>query len=171
MKKIVLFTLILFVAMSIQAQSLIGNWKTKATIDENGDAITWFFTFKNNNEFVMKMYMETTDKEVGTIGFGLTLRGTYKRNGNTVNVTVDPKKSKGKLEKTNFTGEMADLVNESPEMKKTVTDMLQKQVNKDLTEKFANVMPLDGDLTINKLTSTYLELQSDDELMKCTRVK
>lgn len=166
-----IFTLMLFAAMSIQAQSLIGTWKTGTTIDDDGDATTWIFIFKSNNEFTLKMTMSTSDEEVGTIEFGLTMPGTYKRSGDVISLTVDPNKSQGKIEKMNFTGEMAALVNESAEMKKTVMDMLQKQVDTELKKNFADQLPFDGDLTITKLTSTTLELLSDDEMLKFTRVK
>lgn len=170
-KRVTLLALMLVAVMSISAQSLIGTWKTAPTKDKDGDITSWCFIFGQGTQFTLKMTMETSDKEVGDIVFGLTMPGTYKKSGNSVSIKVDPNKSKGKIEKMNFTGEMATLVNESPEMKKTVMDMLQKQVDTELTKSFADQLPFDGDLEIIKLTSTQLDLKSDDEVMKFTRVK
>ena len=171
MKKNMLLTLMLFVAMSIQAQSLIGTWKTAPTVDEDGDATTWFFTFKQGTQFSLRMEMATEDKEIGKIVFGLTMPGTYTKSGSTITIKLDPKKSVGKIEKMELTGDLAALIKDSPEMKKTIEKMLQEQVDNEIKKGFEDQPPFDGDLTIIKLTSNQLELQSDDEMMNFTRVQ
>lgn len=48
--------------------------------------------------------------------------------------------------------------------------MLQKKIEKDLKKDFKKDVPFDDDLTIQKLTSTTLELTNDEDVMKFTRV-
>jgi hypothetical protein len=169
-KKLFMFSLMLFAAMSIQAQSLIGTWKTATEIDEDGDATSWTFTFKKGNLMTLKMTMSSSDEEVGAFEFGLSIPGSYKRTGNSLSLSLDPSKANGKIEKMEFKGEMATLINSSAEMKKTVTDMLQTQVDQELKKNFSDELPFDGEIIIVSLTSTTLELQADDELLKFTRV-
>ena len=112
------------------------------------------------------MTLETSDPEVGDLAFGLTMPGTYKKNGNTLTLTIDAKQAKGKMEKTIYKGEMADLIKDSPEMKKTIDEMLQKQIDEELKKNFKDEAPFDGDLTIKSLTSTKLVLEDEDETIE-----
>lgn len=161
----------LVVAMSIQAQSIVGTWKTTPEKDEVGDLTTWQFTFNQGMKATMRMTLETYDPEVGKIVFAMDMPGTYSLSGKTLDVSFDPSKSTAKVEMTEFTGEMAELFNSSPEMKKAILDMLQKQVDTEMKKNFADHSPFDGAITILKLTATQLELQADDEIMKFTRVR
>ena len=95
----------------------------------------------------------------------MTIPGTYKKDGNTLTLTVDVKQAEGKMVKTVYKGEMADLIKDSPEMKKTIDEMLQKQVDEEMKKNFANEVPFDGDLTIKSLTPTKLVLEDGDDEM------
>lgn len=169
-KKFFLFTLMLFAAISMQSQSLVGTWQTEKEVDDDGDASSWTFTFKANNTMELKMTMSSSDEEV-IFQFALSIPGSYKYSDNTLNVALDPNKATGKIEKMEFKGEMATLVNSSEEMKKTVTNMLQTQVDQELKKSFSDELPLNGDIIIQSLTSTTLVLVADDETLKFTRVK
>lgn len=170
-KKFFLFTLMLFAAISMQSQSLVGTWQTEKEVDDDGDVSSWTFTFKANNTMELKMTMSSSDEEVGIFQFALSIPGSYKRSDNTLNVALDPSKATSKFEKMEFKGEMATLVNSSEEMKKTVTNMLQTQVDQELKKNFSDELPLNGDIIIQSLTSTTLVLVADDETLKFTRVK
>lgn len=169
-KRMLFFALLLMAAVGVQAQSLTGTWKTAPETDEDGDTSTWIFAFKQNSQFTLGMTMSTSDPEVGTFEFSLTMPGTYKRDGNTLTLNVDPKKSEGKISKMEFSSEMEELFKDNPELKKTIMDMMQKQVDQELKKSFQEELPFDGDLTIQKLTSTTLELTDDDDVIKFTRV-
>jgi len=151
--------------MGLQAQSLLGTWKSEATTDEDGDKTTWAFIFGQGSKFTLKMTLEASDPEIGDLVFGLTIPGTYKKDGNTLTLTVDVKQAEGKMVKTVYKGEMADLIKDSPEMKKTIDEMLQKQVDEEMKKNFANEVPFDGDLTIKSLTPTKLVLEDGDDEM------
>lgn len=45
------FALLLMAAMGVQAQSLIGKWKTAPSTEDDGDIVTWTFAFKQNSIF------------------------------------------------------------------------------------------------------------------------
>lgn len=161
-----MMALLLTMAMGMQAQSLLGTWKSNTTTDEDGDKTAWTFIFGQGSKFTLKLTMETSDPEVGDLAFGLTMPGTYKKNGNTLTLTIDAKQAKGKMEKTIYKGEMADLIKDSPEMKKTIDEMLQKQIDEELKKNFKDEAPFDGDLTIKSLTSTKLVLEDEDETIE-----
>lgn len=168
MKKIMMTTvLLLTVVMGLQAQSLIGTWKTVSETDEDGDNYTWIFTFTQSNSLDMKMSMVSSDPEVGDFEFTMAFPGTYQRNGNALSFNFDTEKATMTIDKVKFTGEIADLIKESPEMEQTIKDLLQKQVDQEIKKNLGSGSPFGKEeVTIKELTVRNLILESGDTVLE-----
>ena len=170
MKRTIMMTALLLMAvMGMQAQSLLGTWKSETTTDEDGDKTTWTFVFAQNNKTTMIMTLESSDEEVGDMVFSMNIPGTYKRNGNTLTMNLDAKSAKAKMEKIAYKGELANMVKESPKMKEAIDEMIQNKVDEEMKKGFADETPFDGEVTINKLTATTLELGDGEDVVVLTR--
>lgn len=164
MKK-VFFLMFLLVSMGVNAQSLIGTWSTHPETDEEGDKTSWGVVFHQGDKMTMKMTMATNDDDVGSFEIVMDIPGTYKRNGNTLTINIDPSKATGKLENMVYKGEIADLIKESPEMKGTIDEMLETQIQKEFTKGFADQASANFDVTITKLTANSLILKADEDFI------
>ena len=155
----------LLVSMGANAQSLIGTWSTQPEVDEDGDKTSWGFVFNQGNKMTLKMTMATMDDEVGSFEFVMSLPGTYKRNGNTLTITIDPSKATGKIENMVYKGEMAELIKQSPEIKGSIENVLKTQVQQEVTKGFADQKSVSYDVSITKLTAKNLTLKGDDDFI------
>ena len=164
MKK-VLFFMFLLVSMGANAQSLIGTWSTHPETDEDGDKTSWGLVFHQGNKMTLRMTMASNDDEVGSFEFVMDIPGTYKHDGNTLTINVDPQKTTGKMENMVYKGEIADLIKESPEMKGTIDEMLETQIQKEFTKGFADQASANFDVTITKLTANSLILKADEDFI------
>ena len=164
MKK-VLFFMFLLVSMGVNAQSLIGTWSTHPETDKDGDKTSWGLVFHQGNKMILRMTLATIDDEVGSFEFVMDILGTYKRNGNTLTINIDPQKATGRIENMVYKGEMATLIKESPEMKGTIDEMLETQIQKEFTKGFADQASASFDVTITKLTANSLFLKGDKDFI------
>ena len=164
MKK-VLFIMFLLVSMGANAQSLIGTWSTHPETDEDGDKTSWGLVFHQGNKMILRMTMASNDDEVGSFEFVMDIPGTYKHNGNTLTINVDPQKTTGKMENMVYKGEMAKLIKESPEMKETFEKMIKNQIEEEITKGFADQAAVSYDVTITKLTANSLFLKGDKDFI------
>ena len=98
MKKIILTCMLMLVAaLSAQAQSLTGKQWCTVLNDEDGEGIAVALTFEKNGTCEMVIAAQQEMKEEGvpvTLMAGVTVPGTYKRDGNDLNTLFD----KGKAE-------------------------------------------------------------------------
>ena len=168
-KRIKLFTLMLVTAMSMQAQSLVGTWNGEPITDEDGAVTTWSFIFNQGSTMSCKFKLEMKDADVGRFVFLVDVPGTYKRSGNELTLNLNPQKAEGKVVEMDPTGELAQVLKEHPEMKKTVNEMIYNQFSDALKKSLSDQMPLDGDATIVKLTASELVLNDGDDDMRFTR--
>lgn len=164
--------LLLAVVMGLQAQSLVGTWKTATETDKDGDKTTIFITFEQNGSASLKVQLEASDPEVGDFVFSVTIPGTYKYVDKALTLNMDSKKGEGKMEKMVFSKEIKDMLEQQPELKKTLNDMIQKQIDENLKKELADSTPLDGEVEIAELTSTTLIIvDTDDEKIVFSRVR
>ncbi len=98
MKKIILTCMLMLVAaLSAQAQSLTGKQWCTVLNDEDGEGIAVALTFEKDGSCEMVIAAQQEMKEEGvpvTLMAGVTVPGTYKRDGNDLNTLFD----KGKAE-------------------------------------------------------------------------
>ena len=166
-KRFVIFALMLMAAVGMQAQSLIGSWKTVMT--EDGEKMDMYFIFKQST-FTIKGTISQTDPEVGTFTASLLLPGTYTRSGNTLNLKTNPEQVDFHLDKMDFNDEVTKALNEMPEMKKTINEMVEKSLSEGKAE-LAKSLAIEGEVTIESLTATELILVEDDQRITFTRVR
>lgn len=164
MKK-VLFLMFLLVSMGANAQSLIGTWSTHPETDEDGDKTSWGLVFHQGNKMILRMTMASNDDEVGTFELVTDIPGTYKHDSNTLTINVDPQKATGRIENMVYKGEMADLIKESPEIKKSIEKVIENQVEEKVKKDFADLSAVSYDLTITKLTANSLFLKGDKDFI------
>ena len=164
MKK-VLFFMFLLVSMGVNAQSLIGTWSTHPETDKDGDKTSWGLVFHQGNKMILRMTLATIDDEVGSFEFVMDILGTYKRNGNTLIINIDPQKATGRIENMVYKGEMATLIKESPEIKESIEKVIENQVEEEIKKGFADQKSVSYNVTITKLTANSLFLKGDKDFI------
>ncbi len=97
MKKLIYFLMLMLVAvLSAQAQSLTGKQWCTVLNDEDGEGIAVALTFEKNGTCEMVIAAQQEMKEEGvpiTLMAGVTVPGTYKRDGNDLNTLFDKGKA------------------------------------------------------------------------------
>ena len=168
MKKLFFVLMTCLFAMSMQAQSLIGTWKT--AMIEDGQKMDFYFIFAKST-LTMKGVVNSNDPEVGEIVISVNVPCTYTRKGDKVNVKTNPNKAKINIDKMKFSPEMESMVKDNPGMKKMIENMM-KQAMENSKGEIVNGFPSGGDLTIVTLTNTNLSLRDETgEMIDFTRVK
>lgn len=172
MKRVILMTMLLLtVAMELQAQSLVGTWETVIETDDN-EKVTVDVTFGQGNDVLIKGQLKIGNGEDGTMVMSITIPGTYQLNGQTLTLNFDANKGKITIDEAVFPKEVEDLLADDPEKKGELLKMMQNQVDESLAKEFGDSLPLDGDMTIVKLTDTELILDDGgDEKVSFTKVK
>ena len=75
-KKLLSLTLLLMLAVGMQAQSIVGNWKCTETQD--GNKIDMYYDF-GQTSLTIKLKMAYSDAEMGTVYMSVFLPGSYTR--------------------------------------------------------------------------------------------
>lgn len=171
MKKLLLsFALLLMTALGVQAQSLEGKWVTQITDKEpKGD----FYLIFNPKKLDMKIVSKANEKEFN-IKLSVNLEASYTLKDNVIDFTINPKKTKVKIEDLEMKGEMADQINGDPEMKKQVIKMLQKEFDKEIGKNSGDLSSLVGGNSLTILSNNGKELVikgADDTEMTFKRVE
>ena len=129
-----------------------------------------FWGLGGDGTFTIKGTISQTDPEVGTFTASLLLPGTYTRSGNTLNLKTNPEQVDFHLDKMDFNDEVTKALNEMPEMKKTINEMVEKSLSEGKAE-LAKSLAIEGEVTIESLTATELILVEDDQRITFTRVR
>ena len=168
-KRFVIFALMLMAAVGMQAQSLIGTWKN--VTEEYGTKIDMCFIF-NQSTFSLKTTFTQTDPQVGTITMSILLPGTYTCSGNTLILKPKGEQAKMNLDKVDFNEEITQTIKEMPELKKTITDAMEKSMNEGKDELVNKYSSMTSDLTMESLTDTKLIfVEEDGEKVIFTKVR
>ena len=162
MKKLV-FTLMLMLvtAMTVHAQNLTGKQWCTVLNDEDGEGIAVALTFENNGSCEMLIAAQQEMEEEGvpiTLMAGVTVPGTYKRNGNDLNTRFNNGKAK------------VDVDYEIQGMDAETKALLDKEIKteiKDLKKEFRQVllggMPKMDHLKIVSIDGNRLVVKNDDD--------
>ena len=167
-KSFAIFALMLMAAVGMQAQSLIGTWKT--VITEDGEKMDMYFIFSQRT-VTIKGVVTQADPEVGTITVSVTVPGTYTRSGNTLSIKLNGEQATINIDKMDLNEEMTKALKEMPELKKMLTEGLEKTMSDGKDELVKDLSSLAGEVEIESLTATELILVEDDEKVTFTRVR
>lgn len=111
MKKLFFVLMTCLFAMSMQAQSLIGTWKT--AMIEDGQKMDFYFIFAKST-LTMKGVVSSNDPEVGEIVISVNVPCTYTRKGDKVNVKTNPNKAKINIDKMKFSPRLRAWLRTTP---------------------------------------------------------
>ena len=161
MKKIIFtFLLTLVTALAVNAQSLVGKQWCTVLNDEDGQGIAVALTFEKNGTCEMLIAAQQDMKEDGVpinLVAGVTVPGTYKRDGNDLNTQFNNGKAK------------VDVDYEIKGMDAKTKALLDKQIKgeiRSLKQEFKQVllggMPKMDRLKIVKLDSKRLVVKNED---------
>ena len=166
-QKFLALTMLLFAAISMQAKSVEGTWKTSMTEEEQ--QIDFFFTFSEGVASV-KAFITMTSAEVGTCVISFTCPGTYELKGDKLNLSADFKNAELNFDKIDFIPEIANAIKEQPELEEQVKGLL-KLATAGFKEGISEDLPFAEDLDIVEFTDTKLALRDKDgETITLTRV-
>ena len=161
----------LMAAIGMQAQSLLGTWKT--TVDEEGQKKDYYLTFAQGTLNV-KVLSPITDPEMGTIVVSAQMPYDYTRSGDLLVMKPKADELKMGIEKMEFTDKVNVALNQNPELKKTVEDEMAKAVMKGLEafkDQFRIELSVFATMTIRKLTATELVLVDNEGTTTFVRVE
>lgn len=161
----------LMAALGMQAQSLLGTWKT--TVDEEGQKKDYYLTFAQGTLNV-KVLSPITDPEIGTIVLSVQLPFTYTRSDDLLVMKCDAEKMTMGIDKMEFVGQVAEAIKQNPELKKMVEDEMAKAVMKGMEASkdfYLQELSNFNTMIIRKLTATELVLVDKDGPTVFTRVQ
>ena len=161
MKKIIFtWMLMLVTALAVNAQNLVGKQWCTVLNDEDGQGIAVALTFEKNGTCEMLIAAQQDMKEDGVpinLVAGVTVPGTYKRDGNDLNTQFNNGKAK------------VDVDYEIKGMDAKTKSLLDKQIKGEISTlkaEFKKVllggMPKMDHLKIVKLESKQLVVKNDD---------
>lgn len=153
---------------SVQAQSLIGTWRS--VNDINGQKVDVFFTFTEST-FTMKNLFSVNDPRLGIITFSMLIPGNYILQDNKLIIKSKANKGELKVDNIEFVGEVAEKIRQKPELEKQIIAMLEKKIKKTKSNFFSG-FPNDGEIPIISFTDTQLILSlGRGESMTFTRAQ
>lgn len=153
---------------SVQAQSLIGTWRS--VNDINGQKVDVFFTFTEST-FTMNNVFSINEPRLGIITFSILIPGNYILKNNELVIKSKANKGELKIENIEFVGEVAEKIRQKPELEKQIIAMLEKKIKKTKSNFFSG-FPNDGEIPIISFTDTQLILSlGRGESMTFTRVQ
>lgn len=161
MKKFVFTWMLMFVAaLSIHAQSLTGKQWCTVFNDEDGQGIAVALTFEKNGTCEMLIAAQQEMKEDGvpiTLYAGVTVPGTYKRDGNDLNNRFNNGKAKVDVD---YEIEGMDAKTKALMTKEIRTEL--NDLKKEFREALLGGMPKMDNLKIVKFDSKQLIVKNDD---------
>ena len=151
-----LLVLMLCAVVSMQAQSLIGNWKT--TITDNDEKMDFYFMFYQKT-LDMKVTVHMVDND-GKMTLSVSVPGNYTVDGSTLSLKMKPDDVVINIEALEFEGKVIDM--SDPEIKELWMGMILPMIEEHKTELIKD-LPIDGELEIKSLTSNELILITDGD--------
>ena len=162
MKKLLTLCLVLFATVSMQAQSIVGQW---ATILEEGEQnVALLLGFDSNKDAIMKILIEMYDKELGTMNFSVTVEGKYKVKGDQLTLMLNKDKVDVEVGEIEWSAEMQKAIDENPATADMIINMMKAEMDKEKNT-FVEDFEKKEEMTIISVTDTELILNSGDENM------
>ena len=167
-KKIWIICLMAFLSISASAQSLIGKWISDVEKDNDGTMV-FIFNFKDKTNLEISVECEVSDEDM-VMSFGFTVPGTYKLNGDELNLSLNGKDAKIEIKKLDFKGELAESIKNNSEMKEAMEKLIMAGIE-DQKDGLVDKTSMDGDLKISELTDTTLKISDGDDVTVFKRAK
>ncbi len=165
-KRMIIITLLLMTMVNIQAQSLLGTWKTTMTVD--GDVMMCNLSFSAGQKTTLKMEQVMNFDEMGVFELTITFPGTYIMKDKTITMNLNTQSFDCKFTKMQFGSEFEKMFKEMPELRKMCDDELNKALE-EVKKNLRGGVPIDGDMEILSLTNTILKLQTGDDVLTFER--
>ena len=169
-KRIAIFALLLMAALGMQAQSLLGTWKT--TVDEDGQKKDYYLAFTQDT-LTVKVLSPITDVGMATFVISVQQPYNYTLSGDLIAMKGDAETMTMGIEKMEFYGQVAEAIKQNPEMKKMIEDEMKKAVMKGMEafkDQYMQELSNFNTMIIQKLTATELVLVDKDGPNVFTRV-
>ena len=157
LKRFLLFALVCTMAVSAQAQSLDGKWKTEEPKDEGKLDITLLISEPELNIHVAA----TIDNPEGTIVLSVSLPCSFSREGSKLFVKPRAEEAKVNLDKMEFKGELADSLEANPEMKAFLKSMVVATLDDKKKDLLKELSLEDVELEIVTQTDSTLCVRDD----------
>ncbi len=164
-----MFALLLMAMVGVQAQSLLGTWKTTMA-DDDGEDMECYITFSAGQKMTMKLIQNMSDDDMGVFELTVTIPGTYTMKDKTISLNMNTQRTDVKFTKMKFNSETEQMFKEMPQLKKLFVEELDKAMEKSKDE-LKGDLPLDGDMTVISLTNTTLKVESGKDVMTFTKTR
>ena len=164
-KKLIIFSLMLITVMGMQAQSLIGTWKTVMNDDDD------MYLIFNQSTLILKGVFTQSNPEVGKITVSILVPGTYTRSGNALSIKLKGEQADMNIDKMDLNDNLKKMLEEMPELKTTLDQTLEDAMSEGKDDLVKELSSLEGELEIESLTDTMLILSEDNEKLTFTRVR
>ena len=161
-----MLALLLTVAVGMQAQSLVGSWKTTEKVE--GGVVDMYFVF-GESTLTMNLKMTYPNAELGTIYMSVKLPGSYSRKGNLLNINMRKKDATIDIDRIEFNSMIDAVLKQQPELKKQLMEEMEKEMAKDKNNIISD-FPDKETMKIKTLTDTRLVLDNGDEDKTFTKV-
>ena len=160
-KRFLLFVVALIAVTGLSAQSIVGKWADEPEKDESGQTEQVILNI-GQKSFEMKILVNNSDEETGTVIVSVNIPGTYICKENKLIVALDTEHADAKVEKMEFSKEIQEVFDEMPEMKTMIDNKMAELANglgATLKEQYGSSITFD----IIELTNTKLTLQEKDD--------
>ncbi len=168
MKKLVTVTMLLFAALTIQAQSIIGSWSFP--VEVQGEKVNLIMTFNADKTANYELLTTNESEELGALTFSFVVKGTYVVDGKDLTLYLNNKDCDIDFVEIQWSEALKASFKENPEREKTIINNMRGAMEKGKS-KFLRTVDEVNEFNIDKITATTLELSDDDQAVTLTRVQ
>lgn len=174
-KFIALFILALLPAVTMMAQSIEGKWnlseesKKVLNLEDDEAKGSLLFTFSGTS-VEMAVQFDFSDDEVGTLGFEVTVPGTYKIEESTLKNNFNHAESSAQIYKLDFSKEVKAAMEASDEVKSMLITAITQEFDKNKGQMMTGVRMIAEGLSTLKIIDSSdatltIEYNDNDKLV------
>ena len=168
MKKLVTVTMLLFAALTIQAQSLIGRWKYPMEVQ--GEKVSLIMTFNADKTASYELLTTNESEELGVLTFSFVVKGTYVVDVKDLTLYLNNKDCDIDFVEIQWSEALKASFKDDPEREGTIINNMRGAMENGKS-KFLSSVDEVNEFNIDKITYTTLELSDDDMAVTLTRIK
>ena len=168
MKKLVTVTMLLFAALTIQAQSLIGRWKDPMEVQ--GEKVSLIMTFNADKTASYELLTTNESEELGVLTFSFVVKGTYVVDGKDLTLYLNNKDCDIDFVEIQWSEALKASFKDDPEREGTIINNMRGAMENGKS-KFLSSVDEVNEFNIDKITYTTLDLSDDDMAVTLTRIK
>lgn len=168
MKRIYLLLIMAVMTMAMSAQSIIGNWQSE---DIDDGSAKGFITMDFSSNFLKITFdMTTSDADMGSIHFAVSVNGSYTINDNNIIFAVDKNSIDFRIIETNFSEAIRQAMALDPSIGQQIENMLKTAVT-DEKDGLTSVFDKNESMTVTELTDNTMQIVSGSETYNMHRLK